>query len=142
MKRIVSVILCVAAVCLLAGCGSSEIVLENHDWQLQVVQSNEDGAVIACGPESREEYPDATVVDVECSATAAILAITDKSDSTGVSYRYEVTEKDGRSVIYKLTGEDGGGMAVTSVTAYDDGREIPTLVVTLDGYTLYFQANE
>lgn len=148
MKKIVPVIVCVALILALGGCGTEAITIENHTWELTFIQSAENGTILGCASDYYEDHKDIDnliVVDLSCDAPGAYytegayFTITDKTNHNTYDFNYEMQEGSSESMIYYVTSDSDTGMAVTSVTKIDDGTEIPTLIITIGGYTLNFQ---
>lgn len=139
MKRILAVAF--ACVLLLTGCGSQGTThhIEDKDWQVVTVQSNQDGQVLFIGDTMREIYPDAAVLELTCRAENGKLTFTSGTQSWEGSY----TQQDSGGVeatIYSFTVGDETGPAAVSVTTRQDGSAEQTLVLQLGGYSLYFTA--
>lgn len=68
------------------------------------------------------------------------MAITDNESTWEISY--DAIEKDAKSIIYDIVYQNEEktveGNAVSSITEYEDGTYEYTLVISIDGYTLYF----
>lgn len=133
----------------IAGCSSETISIEGYDWNLTLIQSNEDGSVIGCAPEHYEmhkEIDDIIVVDLACSASDGKLTVTDSTNNTTYTGSYSLTESNQENTIYEISFRDQMGYAVTSCTTYTDhlgsNSQTPTLIVTIGNYSLTFQATD
>ena len=126
----------------MTGCSNEETVkIEEYDWNLTFVLSSEDGRVLGCAPEHYEAHKeDESIkeIDLDCVTSDGKYTIVDATNDTEYSGTYEIMEEDKESVIYTLTSEDGTGMAVSSITKGDDGSKTPTLIISSNGYDIYF----
>lgn len=143
MKRILPILFAVGMI-LLAGCGSNRVSayrIEEKDWEIALVQSAADGTVLAVGESWQEGFPEATQITLACTAKDGKLTLTAPQQSWEGSY----ARQDSSGVeagIYTVTVGEQSGPAAVSVTTRQDGSEEPTLVMQLDGYSLYFIAGE
>lgn len=130
-----------ALLLVLAGCAQSKVAIDQYTWQLETVQSGEDGAVIACGQELAKTYPQAEVVHVTCTAQNGVLTLTDNAGQayTG-SYSLADVSPDGEIYTLQINGVEG--YAGCAMTTYSDGRQEPTLAVSLDGYALMLKGQD
>jgi hypothetical protein len=145
MKKIISVIFVGMILLGLVGCGSKEAVtIEGYDWELTLIQTQEDGSIVGCATEyyeAHKEIEGLIVVDLTCSAENGSFTITDKTNEKAYTGTYTVNEKDVETIIYDVTTSSNEGMAVTSVTKDDNGGETPTLIIRFGDYALNFQAS-
>ena len=143
MKRILPILFAVGMI-LLAGCGSNRVSayrVEEKDWEIALVQSAADGTVLSVGESWQEGFPEATQITLACTAKDGKLTLTAPQQSWEGSY----ARQDSSGVeagIYTITVGEQSGPAAVSVTTRQDGSEEPTLVMQLDGYSLYFIAGE
>lgn len=150
MKKInltLSVIL--VLVLILTGCSSDGVKIEGHQWKLAVIQSGEDGSIIACGLEHYEMYKEIeniTIVELECSVKNGQFTIQDKTNNKSYEGTYKLTSTNPNGAIYELTTAANNGMAVTANTEYTDHKGsksyTPTLIITLGDYSIKFQSEE
>lgn len=141
MKKIISVLL-VSVLMLTALCGcnkKSEFALDGHTWSFTVMQ-DEGGGIIACSPETQELNPGAVAADFTAEATEDTLTLAD--DAAGESYdlTYELISEDTESAVYSVIDAESKseGLATVAVTEYEDGSSEYTLIVTLNGLSVYF----
>lgn len=121
---------------------ANTVTIENHTWDLTFIQSDETGAVLGCASEYAEDHKDIEnliVVDLSCDAPGTYFTITDKTNHKTYYFNYEVMEESSGTIIYNIKSDISKGIAVTSATILDDGTSIPTLVITINDYTLSFQ---
>lgn len=141
MKKI-SLILCILLV-LLTGCSKNNVPkIENHSWLMSTVQrADAEGQVIAYSTNDNSTMESAVHLELECTAKDGIITIVDKSNSKTYTGRYKLENADSQSTIYKIMIEETEGMAVVSITTYNDGSQKPTFIISLGGYTLNFFEN-
>lgn len=150
MKKIsfiLSVILVFALV--LTGCGSDGVKIEGHQWELTLIQSGEDGSIVACGSEHYEmhkEIEGIIVVDLTFSVENGKFTIQDKTNNKAYEGTYKLSSTSPDGAIYELTTANNSGMAVTANTEYTDHNGTktytPTLIATLGDYSMNFQAEK
>lgn len=144
IKRLCSVFISIVLAMALAACGSNEVwSIEHYDWELTLIQSNEDGSVIGCASEHYEahrEIEGLIVADIVCTAESGNFTITDQTNNKSYHGNYEVSEESSKSTIYSITTTESTGTAVVSYTEYDDGTKTPTLIITIGDYLLNFQS--
>ncbi len=142
MKKIVGVV-CLLAVMLtaFAACGKNGYEIEDYEWKLRTALRTENsGTVVAVGEEAAA-YPDAEVVDVVLKADDGEIAIIDKTNNETHNGAYEdmyVTEVTND---YKVIFKGTEGYVNVSETEYADNSRVPTLVMALGDYDLYFYAD-
>ena len=137
MKKLFALIL--AIVLLLTGCGTpaaQKYFIEGKDWQVVTVQSTEDGRVLFVGDGTQALYPEAGLLTLTCKAEGGRLTFTTADQTHEGSYSLQ--QSDDNAAIYTVTVGEETGPAAVSVTTYGDGRAEQTLVMQLDGYSLYF----
>ncbi len=150
MKKIWLILSAVLVLALaLTGCGSDGVKIEGHQWKLTLVQSGEDGSIVACGSEHYElhkELKDIIVVDLECSVGNGKFTIQDKTNHKNYEGTYKLSSTNPDGAIYELETAANSGMAVTANTEYTDHNGTktytPTLIVTLGDYSMNFQSEE
>lgn len=121
----------------LCACTSSDIIIENTNWQLQVAIradiENQQSEVIARNNEWIVEDTSTPIVDVILVANDEIITITDNAD-TNKSFigTYKKVDVIGvETVVYNVTVNDLSGNANVSTTKHNDGSKIKTLILTL-----------
>lgn len=147
MKKVISLILTTVLLICFAGCSSEAIKIEGYEWNLTLIQSNEDGSIIGCGSAYYEEHKDIEniiTVNLVCSAENGSFTITDKTNDTSYSGNYKTNNSSGDSTIYSITTATNSGTAVSSLTKSNDDNNktenTPTLIITIGNYVLNFQA--
>lgn len=117
---------------MLTACGSNEdFAIEARDWEFSVAVSSEDGSAQYCADHSL--YPDAQVIDLDCEITEDAIVLSTDSESWVLPY---TLENLGVTTSLYQVGEDGE--AAVTLTTYDDGTSVYTLVISCGGYGLYF----
>ena len=141
MKKLIPVLfICIMAM-IFTACGSEKIKIEGYEWQLRTAANlNQEGLVVAVG-EKREEYPQAQVVDVVLTAKNGELVIKDKTNNETYVGAYEEMYVTDNSEDYKIIIKGKDGYATVAYTTYADGTKELTLPITIDGYDMYFYAN-
>ena len=144
LKKVFAAMLSAVLLLALAACGSKEAwYIESYDWDLTLVQSNEDGSIIGCASEHYEAHKEIEgliVADLVCTAGGGYFTITDQTNNKSYHGNYEVSEESSKSTIYSITTKENTGTAVVSYTEHDDGTKTPTLIITIGGYSLNFQS--
>ena len=139
MKRI-SVII-ILALMLLVGCGKksdSILKIEEYKWTMFSVQSKEDGMAIAYGERGSSTLDTAKQLELTCIAENGSLSIADKTNNKSYSGIYTHKETFTESVIYEVEIDGMEGMAVVSMTSYQNGEEEPTFIISLEEYSINF----
>jgi len=139
MKRI-SVII-ILALMLLVGCGKksdSILKIEEYKWTMFSVQSKEDGMAIAYGERGSSTLDTAKQLELTCIAENGSLSIADKTNNKSYSGIYKHKETSTESVIYEVEIDGMEGMAVVSMTSYQNGEEEPTFIISLEEYSINF----
>ena len=146
-RKISAVCVIVGMILCIAGCSSETISIEGHNWNLTLIQSNEDGSVIGCASghyEMHKEIDNIIVVDLACSASDGKLTITDDTNNTTYTGSYSLSENEQDNTIYEISLGNQIGYAVVAYTTYTDhlgsNSQTPTLIVTIGNYSLTFQA--
>ena len=141
MKKIIPVLFICILVMIFSACGNDEINIEDYEWQLSTAANLEkEGLVVAVG-EKDEAYPHAKVVDVVLTAKDGELVITDKTNDETYEGAYEEMLITDSSEDYKIIIKGKDGYATVAYTTYADGTKELTLPITIDGYDMYFYAN-
>lgn len=101
------------------------------------MQDANSGTVYACADEYISIYPDVMNLDITCEVDNDILKIYHNNQTFDITY--SIKSSNGESSIYNIQYKDSNGKAVSSITKNYDGTQIPTLILQLDGYVLYFE---
>lgn len=120
-----------AVLMLLSGCGQKSVLqIENHSWQAaSIILTEENGTV------SRTKDN----LDLVCTAHDGILTMENRASGECWEGTYTLLENQNGTAIYTLSLAGEEGHAVVSETAYQDRDTVPTLVLTVEQVTLYFQ---
>lgn len=133
MKRLLPLLLAL----LLTGCAPSAAPeAEDFIWQLVTAQRTEDGAIAACAPGTSGMPEDALPVDITCRMAGDTLVLAGSGVALNGSWRVTHTEPQARRLAVTLGETEGIG--TLSTTAYADGSEAPTLLISIGGYVLTF----
>lgn len=143
MKKLLSVGLIVLVLLSFAACGTEKSVIEDNNWKMRTVMSNDiavadsDAVVIAVG-EPDEMYPNAPVTDITLSAVDGKITVTDATNDKVYTGTYKVSNKEAKGTNYEITIDEQSGYATVSPTAYSDNTETDTLIINLGEYSIYF----
>ena len=83
---------------------------------------------------------EAKQMELTCTANNGNLSIADKTNNKSYSGTYKHKETSTESVIYEVEIDGMEGMAVVSMTAYQNGEEEPTFIISLEEYSINFYA--
>ncbi len=140
--RLGSVMVLSLMLLLLVGCskgdGAKECSIDGYDWVMTSVQ-NESGQIIACGG-GNDETEGIPIMRLTCKAENGNIILDLEEKGEKHEGTYELREKEIKSGIYNIRFGGGEGIAVVSQTAYQDGKDKPTLVMNIDGYGINFFA--
>ena len=148
MKKIIVAILFTILVVCLAGCGKTDtdVAIEDYKWDLTVIQSEKDGAIVGCGSASYEKYKyieGIKIVDLTLTAQNGSFTICDSTDDKNYDGTYKVSIGKKMSMIYDIVMGKESGHATSAYTEYKYGtdpvRKVPTLIVSIGGFILHFQ---
>lgn len=143
-KIIPFVLLFVLVVCLVGCDGTVKYSIEGYDWIMTTAQSAENGNFVAYNPSDdpfdAENYPNAVAVELTFKAKNGLLTIENKTDGVNYAGTYKEISSSSAGTQYEITIGEKSGMAVASATKYSDGTEVLTLVLSVDGYAINFQA--
>ena len=127
----------------LNSCGSNDIPkIETNVWAMSSIQSmDNNGEILIDGVDKNDLSDDATVLALTCLAQDGILTITDQTNNKSYMGTYKLDESNASSNIYSIVLDNHEGMAVVSLTTYQNGAETDTLIIRLQDYTLTFFAD-
>lgn len=127
----------------LNGCGRNDIPkIETNVWSMSSIQSMENNGEILVHGAGEDVLPEgSTILVLTCLAQDGILTITDRTNNESYTGTYKLDESNASSNIYSIVLENLEGMAVVSLTSYQNGAETDTLIVRLQDYTLNFFAD-
>lgn len=139
-KRVfTAALLMIMIIAVLSGCGqNSSMRIENHTWSFRYVQSEDDGAIVACSDQKTDIYPSAEIISLACAAEDGKLTVTNGSTQETYFFDYTVNTDKPESVIYNISSVNGNGFASVGMTEYHDGKSEYTLIVKIGGYAIYF----
>ena len=140
MKRVL--ILTALTALFITGCASegNTPVIEDYTWELRVIQSGNEGDVIAQG--SGVGCDGAPEIEMTCKVRDGKLVMEDLTN--GVSYEgtYILEDASPSGTIYKVAFGETEGYAGTGNTTFSDGSETPTLNFAVGDYALTFVYGE
>ena len=140
MKKTAFILIVAIFTMSLAGCGKDDtsIDIDKHKWQAATVQNAKDGSITACSSDYILQYEDAEEISVELEANKGNMTINDLSDNKKYSGTYDLIKTTPSGEINKINVGDEEGLATCSVTN-ENGKEKPTLIITLGEYSINFQ---
>ena len=141
MKKLTSSILLLTILILsLSACGAEKVKIEDYEWRMRTVMTNNNDDFVYAVGEPDEVYPDAKVVNLSLVAKDGKLTITDATNNKTYEGTYSVEDKTPDGTNYEVTIDGKEGYATVAMTKYHDGTEEPTLPINLGDYSIYFYA--
>lgn len=138
MKKLITVILLFIFCICISGCSSDN---QKTIWNMRSIQDN-NGKVIYCSNENKDAFPNATIKDIVCILQGSSITITDKNSGNEWIGNCKIIDEDSKSTLYEVIFDNNKkGHLVKSFTKYADNTQENTLVVSCEGYTLYFNEN-
>ena len=136
MKKLITAILLFIFCICISGCSKDN---QKTTWNMRSIQ-DKNGEVIYCSNESKDTYSNAIVKDIVCILQGSSVTITDKNSSSKWIGNY--TKMDTSQDIYEVIFDNNKkGILSKSITKYEDTTQENTLVISCEGYTLYFTEN-
>lgn len=143
MKKLM-IFFCIMAF-MLTGCGDGENAtsnapkIEDYSWLMTTIQSAEnDGEIIAHALDT-VGVPDTSVeIVLKCSAVNGEFRLTDETYGNSYAGTYKLTDTNQETRIYEVIVDDIEGMAVVSMTNYQDESQMPTLIISFEDYAINF----
>ena len=130
------VLSCVSA---LSGCSKRDNTIQNHEWKFDNVQGTANaGAVIACSKDSERVSETAKIIELSIQIEEGALTIVNENSQETFVLSYKEKDLSGESTIYDVEHNGTKGIASVSKTTYQDKTEIPTLIISIHEYSLYF----
>ncbi len=139
MKKVLTILLAVVIIItMFSSCTKNEAKIEDGEWKLESVESlNDNGSVVAVGEKSTVN-PNAKVIDIVLTAQDGELVLSDKTNGETYNGAYEEMTITDSADDYKIFIDGKEGLINSTKTVYPDGSEEPMLIMTVDGYDLYF----
>ena len=144
MKKVIFVLLSLSLIFALSACGGDVVAIEDYEWKMRTVMrndievaQNEDELVVAVGEED-DIHPNAKIVVLKLVAKDGSITITDATNKKTYSGTYKVQQKTPKGTDYEVTIDGIKGYATVAPTEYYDGSKVPTLLINLGEYSLYF----
>lgn len=147
MKKAVLGVLSLCLLLVLCACGSKKSSIEDYQWKMQLIQSNDidaeqnaDLSVIAVGT-ADDLHPYAPVVELILTAADGKLSLEDKTNQKEYEGSYLKQESTPDGIIYKVVVNGQEGYATVSTTK-SNGAETPTMPINLGDCSIYFVPEE
>lgn len=144
MKKL-SILFFILMVCIFfSSCGNDSLLsVDQLEWKFSSIQQKDDGSIIAGGADIQKTYPDAIVMDMDCSFQEKEVTITNLLDGESWTGSYQVIKTGGKqTTIYEITFQDGQkATAVSGITEYADGTQEGTFIISGDEYVINFTAD-
>lgn len=143
LNKIVAVVMLLALTFTLSACGNDAIKIEDYEWKMRTVMSNDieladsDAVVLAVG-EKDELYPDAKIVDLTLTAKDGKITITDATNNKTYEGTYKATKTTPKGTDYEIIIDGKEGYATVAMTEYYEGEDEPTLPINLGDCSIYF----
>ena len=141
--KLIIVVMLLALTFTLSACGNDAIKIEDYEWKMRTVMSNDieladsDVVVLAVG-EKDELYPDAKIVDLTLTAKDGKITITDATNNKTYEGTYKATKTTPKGTDYEITIDGKEGYATVAMTEYYEGEDEPTLPINLGDCSIYF----
>lgn len=74
-----------------------------------------------------------------CSSKNGVLSILDETNNKTYNGSYKIASNSKQSTIYEIVLSDKSGTAVVSVTNYQDGTVISTMILSVGDYAINFK---
>lgn len=140
MKKFIIFLLTVLLSVSFFGCEKTQKnVMEGYTWAMTSVQS-QNGNIVACAPSDETFYRDVYPIEMTCIAQNGSFCIVDKTHNQSYNGIYTVMSYASETTVYEIAVGEKSGTAVVSTTNYQDETALPTMVLSIDDYTLYFQS--
>ncbi len=142
MKKIVSILLlAVTLIFALSACGMGKPKIEDYEWKMRFITHIEDNqSVYDAVEEESNTHTEAKIIEMKLVAKDGKIAITDVTNNKTYEGTYAVSGRNPKGTDYHITIDGKSGYAGVAMTTYADGREEPTLPVSLGEYSIYFYA--
>ena len=143
-KTLVCICLLFTLATMLCGCDNkkTDLSIDNHKWNFSHIQSNNNGEIIACSDENKYIHENAKILDIWCSIKDGVILISNNETQETWKFNYTLNEEDATSYIYDISYFEGDekktGNAVVSTTLETNENNEYTLILTIDGYSIYF----
>ena len=147
MKRWI-VLFCLM-VFVLTGCSNEKNTvsdaprIEDYSWVMTTIQYTEDDGQIIAHAADTVGVPDSSVeIALKCSSANGELSLTDETNSKSYKGTYKVTDTNQETRIYEIVLNNMEGMAVVSMTNYEDQSQTPTFIIRFEDYSINFFSAE
>ena len=131
----------------LTGCAGEPVTFEGRNWQVNVVQTVDRTAVIACSAayaEMMQEHMDMSgvdIVDVVCQMEGGVATFTDKTNNKTYVVGYSTGEKEKVAAYGDVSRipDTAKPFEVERRYAFDSKRDPHGLYVIAGDYEIFFQ---
>ena len=138
MKRMLYLIPVFAVILLLSSCSSKTPAIEDYEWKMRTVMSAGAPELVVAVGEPDSVHPEAQVVDMTLKAENGVITISNNTNGTTATGTYRVTGVTPEGTEYEIIIDGETANACVAPTKYYDGSEMPTLPISVDGFSLYF----
>ena len=141
MRKLTSFLLLLTTIVLiLSSCGYEKLKIENYDWKMRYVMHGGDNQVVIDAVGEDDPSSDAKTVHITLKAENGKITVTDSTNNRTYEGSYTVSGKTPREIKYNVVIDGIAGHGAVAMTTYYDGKEEPTLPISLGDYSIYFYA--
>ena len=124
---------------MLSGCIKNDNKIESYHWSFDNIQSAKDnGEIIACSSDSKWVSDSVKIISLTIQVNNGKFTISNEEKTETYTFSYKVNNAVGKSTIYDIECNDTRGYATVGKTTYFDKTSVPTLIVSISDYNLYF----
>lgn len=127
MKKVLVVLFAFFIITIFSACGTDEVKIEDCEWKLTSAIKLD------------EKELDISAENVILTANNGELLLWDKTDGETYNGAYEELFVTDNADDYSIFLDGKEGYINVSKTIYEDKSEEPLLIMTIDGYDLYFK---
>lgn len=134
---------------MLTGCSNEKNAvsdapkIEDYSWVMTTIQSSEDdGQIIAHAVDTVGVPENSVEIVLKCSAANGELSLTDETNSKSYKGTYKLTDANQETRIYEVVLNNVEGIAVVSMTKYEDKSQTPTFIIRFEDYSINFFSAE
>lgn len=145
MKKAISVLLIM--ILFLSGCSKTEkISIKNSDWKFSRIIQSQTDIVVFSSEKEISKHNTAKTIDLSFSANESKMTIKDNASGNEWTLDYiinetaEISNRDGTvyDITYTTEEKTVKGFATTGIANLNDVSQHNYLIITIDGYELYF----
>ena len=139
-KLLLFILLLSALTCFIVSCGKAPKI-EGYEWKMHSISHVEDGRIVHDAvSDDNVLRQDAEIIDMRLIAKNGKITVTDLTNSKTYEGTYTVSDNNPKGTDYHIVLNGKAGYAGVAMTTYADGTKVPTLPITIDGYSIYFYA--